>query len=92
MTAATGAVAAAIARSKSDFRTVLSLAEELDAKPSEVRHALARLEEMGTVRRPVVADPRYDDWYRLVCRGLTKQEKRARWTALLGFQRMRDDY
>lgn len=92
MSATSGAVTAAIARSSADFRTVLSIADELDAKPSEVRRALAMLESSGVVRRPVVVGSRYDDWYRLVSRGLTRQEKRARWRALVTFQSMRDNY
>ena len=73
-----------------DFCTVAELAQRLGADEHEIRETL--LSMVGDVRRPVMRGAQYDDWFRLKSRGLTRQEKRARWRALVTFQPMRDNW
>lgn len=80
----------AITQSPSDFRTVCSLAEQLDVSPRVIRQALVELGDV--VRQPVDPHPAYDDWWRLTSRGLTKQEKRLRFLCLITFRPMRDNW
>jgi len=85
-----GRIMDAIRGSSSDFRTVKSLSSELGVREDILRRELLELERSGQVRRPIVAESKYDDWYRDVDRGLTKQEKHARWRAMFTFQPLRD--
>jgi hypothetical protein len=79
----------ALDKASSDFRTPASLAKELKVDETIIRKTLLRMDD---VRRPVVPDSKYDDWFRLKSRGLSREEKRARWFATMTFSRMRDDY
>lgn len=92
MTITRPTVLEAILQSPYNFRTVGSLVKETGLSEGLVRQKLEEYEKQGIVRRPVLADPQYDDWYRDTHRGLTRQEKRARWMSLVTFQAMRDDW
>lgn len=65
-------VLAALAESKSDWRTSASIAKQLRADEAYTRAALLELQE---VRRPLMAMESEKDWHRLVNRGLTWQER-----------------
>jgi AraC-like DNA-binding protein len=80
----------ALEESTTDFRTVASLADELGVSERLIRRGLNDLGEV--VRRPLGQESRYPDWYRLSANGPTRQEKRARWKAILSFAMMDDDF
>lgn len=85
-------VCRAVRQSSADFRTVGSLADETGMPPSLVHHHLSFLEREGLVRRPVMLGRPYDEWFRDTRRGLTRQERRARWRAIVTFTPMRDGF
>lgn len=73
-----------------DWRTVASLAEELNVNEEQMRKALRVLGDQ--VRRPIGQEKRYPDWYRLASRGYTRQEKWARLKAIVTSTSMDDDF
>lgn len=76
------AVMAAMVASRSDFRTVASLAAELGKPETDVRLALSLLGE--AVRRPIGAERKFPDVYRISSRGLTRREKWWRFRSIAG--------
>lgn len=72
----------ALDASTTDFRLRDSLAREFNVDSADVDAAIKLLGDK--VRRPVSSDGRYDDWYRLTARGLTKRERWRRFRALVG--------
>lgn len=80
----------ALRNSVTDWRTVKSLAEELGVAENQVLHSLRALGDR--VRRPVGQEKRYPDWYRLSERGLTRQERWARFKAVVTSSSMDDDF
>ena len=81
----------ALQESQTDWRTVSSLADELDVSVAQVRHELSILEP-ETVRRPRGQESKYPDWYRLTSRGLTRPEKLLRLKAIVTFAIVDDDF
>lgn len=80
----------ALQESSTDFRTVASLADEFGVSEDVIRR---ELDDLGdAVRRPLGQELHYPDWYRLAAKGPTRQERRARWKAVLSFGSMDDDF
>lgn len=80
-------IVAALASTRSDFRTIKSLANELGLAAGDVEIVVNGLVEDGVLRRPlgvVRSEDRYGDRFRLVTRGLTWRERWWRVRAFLG--------
>jgi len=86
-----GRIITAIIESPFDFRTAESLSKQLGVPDDILTAELSRMEATGLLRRPIVADAKYDTWYRDVRRGLTWQEKWHRWAAIITFKPLRSD-
>ncbi|MHC9292036.1 hypothetical protein ACRCUN_06185 [Mycobacterium sp. LTG2003] len=86
-----GRILKALDASTTDFRTVVSLADELGVTREAVQQELNQLGE-SRVRRPLGQEKRYPDWYRLTKKGPTRQERLGRLKAILGFSAMDDDF
>jgi len=70
--------------SKTDFRTVDSLAQALGQSSSQVRLAVEKLLKEDTVRRPYGAKPEYAEWIRLTSAGPTTRERWRWYRAMAG--------
>ncbi|TXH09304.1 MAG: hypothetical protein E6R04_08575 [Spirochaetes bacterium] len=73
-------ITTAMGESDKDFQTVPWLSKTTGLSEDIVRSAL---KESSLVRRPVIDAAKYDDWWRLKSRGLTRKERWARWQSLL---------
>lgn len=81
----------ALDQSRTDWRTVASLADELGVSKAQVQQELSMLEPQ-IVRRPRGQESKYPDWYRLTARGLTASEKLLRLKAIVTFSILDDDF
>lgn len=80
-------IVAALASTRSDFRTIKSLANELGLAAGDVEIVVNGLVEDWVLRRPlgiVRSEDRYGDRFRLAARGLTWRERWWRVRAFLG--------
>ena len=77
-----------IEASDTDFRTLDSLSNEFSVDREMMRAELDSL--TPHVRRAITFSEKFDGWYRLTSRGMTRQEKRNHVRALITFQSLRN--
>ena len=78
------AVLTALRTCDEDFRTPASLAADLDLPVDLVTTTLSDLVGAAAVRRPFAHEARFGQWYRLVDRGMTRNEHLRRLRAFAG--------
>ncbi len=73
-----------LGQSRTDFRTIDSLARSLGRPSSQIRVAVEQLIQEGKVRRPRGANKKYADWIRLTSAGPTARERWRWYRAMAG--------